>query len=88
VLLTIVHLPQTIKCVVEERFGCKVYNHYGMTGVGLGGVDCAAQLGYHLREADLYFEILDPTSGEVRPDGEYGEVVFTTLTRRGMPLIR
>jgi phenylacetate-CoA ligase len=60
-----------------------------MTEMGLGGgVDCAAGRGYHLREADLYFEIIDPDTGAVQPDGEYGEVVFTTLTRRGMPLIR
>jgi phenylacetate-coenzyme A ligase PaaK-like adenylate-forming protein len=56
-------------------------------GLG-GGVDCKARRGYHLREVDLYFEIIDPISGEALPDDEYGEVVFTTLTRRGMPLIR
>jgi phenylacetate-CoA ligase len=89
VLLTTDHVPHAIKHVVEERFECKVYNHYGMTEMGLGGgVDCEAQQGYHLREADLYFEIIDPNTGEVLPDGECGEVVFTTLTRRGMPLIR
>jgi phenylacetate-coenzyme A ligase PaaK-like adenylate-forming protein len=44
--------------------------------------------GYHLREADLYFEIVDPVEGRPIPDGETGEVVFTTLTRSGMPLIR
>jgi phenylacetate-coenzyme A ligase PaaK-like adenylate-forming protein len=60
-----------------------------MTETGLGGgVDCRSHGGYHLREADLYFEIIDPDTGEAVPDGEYGEVVFTTLTRRGMPLIR
>jgi len=60
-----------------------------MTEMGLGGgVDCEARCGYHLREADMLFEIIDPVSGECLPDGEYGEVVFTTLTRRGMPLIR
>jgi len=51
-------------------------------------VDCEAHMGYHLREADLYFEIVDPLTGEVLPDGELGEVVFTTLNRTGMPLIR
>jgi phenylacetate-coenzyme A ligase PaaK-like adenylate-forming protein len=89
VLLTTDHVSQAIKRVVEERFACKVYNHYGMTEMGLGGgVECEARRGYHLREADLLFEIVDPNTGEVQPDGEYGEVVFTTLTRRGMPLIR
>ena len=60
-----------------------------MTEMGLGGgVQCSARQGYHLREADLYFEIVDPHSGEPLPEGELGEVVFTTLTREGMPLIR
>ena len=89
VLLTTDHVPNAIKHAVEERFACQVYNHYGMTEMGLGGgVECEARRGYHLREADLLFEIVDPNTGEVLPDGEYGEVVFTTLTRRGMPLIR
>jgi phenylacetate-coenzyme A ligase PaaK-like adenylate-forming protein len=89
VLLTTDHVPQAIKRVIEERFACQVYNHYGMTEMGLGGgVDCEARRGYHLREADLLFEIIDPKTGGVLPDGECGEVVFTTLTRRGMPLIR
>jgi phenylacetate-CoA ligase len=89
VLLTTDHVPNAIKHVVEGRFACRVYNHYGVTEMGLGGgVDCEARRGYHLREADMLFEIVDPNTGEVLPDGEYGEVVFTTLTRRGMPLIR
>ncbi|MCQ3929802.1 MAG: phenylacetate--CoA ligase family protein [Chloroflexi bacterium] len=89
VLLTTDHVPNTIKYAVEEAFDCTVYNHYGMTEMGLGGgVECEARLGYHLREADLYVEVIDPMTGRVLPDGEYGEVVFTTLTRRGMPLIR
>ncbi len=89
VLLSTDHVPQAVKRVIEQKFDCEVYNHYGMTEMGLGGgVDCEARRGYHLREADLLFEIIDPVSGERVPDGEYGEVVFTTLTRRGMPLIR
>jgi phenylacetate-CoA ligase len=89
VLLTTDHVPNVIKQVVEERFACEVYNHYGMTEMGLGGgVDCAARRGYHLREADMLFEIIDPNTSEVLPEGESGELVFTTLTRRGMPLIR
>jgi phenylacetate-coenzyme A ligase PaaK-like adenylate-forming protein len=60
-----------------------------MTEMGLGGgVFCEALNGYHLREADMLFEIVDPITGRSLPDGEFGEVVFTTLTRKGMPLIR
>ena len=57
------------------------------TGLG-GGVGCEAREGYHLREADLYFEVVDPISGRPLPDGQPGEIAFTTLTRQAMPLIR
>ena len=89
VLLSTDHVPDAIRRAIETAFGCVVYNHYGMTEMGLGGgVECEARRGYHLREADLLFEVVDPTTGQVQPDGEPGEVVLTTLTRRGMPLVR
>ena len=89
VLLSTDHVPQAIVKAIETAWSCRVYNHYGMTEMGLGGgVDCVARRGYHLREADLLFEVVDPITGAVLPDGEQGEVVFTTLTRVGMPLIR
>jgi phenylacetate-CoA ligase len=88
-LLTMDHVPQAIVRAVEASWGCRVYNHYGMTEMGLGGgVECQARWGYHFREADLYMEVIDPITGRTVPEGEYGEVVFTTLTRSGMPLIR
>jgi phenylacetate-coenzyme A ligase PaaK-like adenylate-forming protein len=60
-----------------------------MTEMGLGGgVDCTAHAGYHMRESELLIEVINPASGEPVAEGETGEVVFTTLTRRGMPLIR
>ncbi|MCT4594157.1 MAG: AMP-binding protein [Anaeromicrobium sp.] len=89
VLLSTDYAPKAVINQVERFFKCKVYDHYGMTEMGLGaGVQCDALEGFHLREADLYFEIINPVTREVVPKGEYGEVVFTTLTRRGMPLIR
>lgn len=89
VLLSTDYVPQAICRALEEKWGCKVYNHYGMTEMGLGcGVQCSALSGYHLREVDLYLEIVDPQTGRSLPEGEPGEIVFTTLTRRGMPLIR
>jgi phenylacetate-CoA ligase len=89
VLLSTDHVPASLARAVERAWGCRVFNHYGMTEMGLGGgVQCEARGGYHLREADLYVEIVDPDSGRPRPDGHEGEVVFTTLTRNGMPLIR
>ncbi|MFA5055882.1 MAG: DVU_1553 family AMP-dependent CoA ligase [Dehalococcoidia bacterium] len=89
VLLTTDHVPDSISRAVEDAWGCKVFNHYGTTEMGLGGgVQCAARSCYHMREADLYFEIIDPGTGRPLPEGETGEIVFTTLTRQGMPLIR
>jgi phenylacetate-CoA ligase len=89
VLLSADHAPSAIIRELRRVWGCPVFNHYGTTEMGLGGgVECEALSGYHLREADLYFEIVDPDSGRPEPPGTVGEVVFTTLTRSGMPLIR
>ncbi len=89
VLFATDHVPDPIRAELEQMWDCQTYDHYGMTEMGLGGgVECAARRGYHLREADLLFEIVDPHTGEPQPEGDYGEIVFTTLTRRGMPLIR
>ena len=68
---------------------CEVHDHYGMTEMGLGGgVDCIAHAGYHMREAELLLEVVDPASGAPLPEGCFGEVVLSTLLRRGLPLIR
>jgi phenylacetate-coenzyme A ligase PaaK-like adenylate-forming protein len=89
VLLSTDYVPRAIAKTLEEVWGCRVFNHYGMTEMGLGGgVECEALVGYHLREADLHFEVVDHETGEACPDGIIGEVVFTTLTRQAMPLIR
>ncbi len=89
VLLTADYVPPAILREIQRIWGCEPFEHYGMTEMGLGGgVECHAHEGYHVREADLYLEIVDPGNGRQLPDGESGEVVVTTLTRRGMPLIR
>jgi phenylacetate-CoA ligase len=89
VLLSTDYVPDAIARTLEATWGCRVFNHYGMTETGLGGgVECDALDGYHLREADLYFEIIDHETGDPCPDGVTGEAVFTTLTRRATPLIR
>lgn len=75
--------------IIENNWNAEVFEHYGMTETGLGGaMACSAHKGYHPREADLFFEIIDPVTGEILPEGQWGEIVFTTLTRKGMPLIR
>jgi len=89
VLLSTDRVPYAVARAIEDIWGCDVYNHYGTTEMGLGGgVDCRARSGYHIREADLLFEVVDPVTGRPAAEGEQGEVVFTTLTRQAMPLIR
>ena len=89
VILSADYVPQSITQAIESAWGCRVFNHYGMTEMGYaGGVECHGGGGYHFREADMYLEIIDPESGRPVNTGEMGEVVFTTLTRKGMPLIR
>lgn len=83
------YVPEMMARELKRIWDCELYQHYGMTETGLGAaIDCQAHMGYHMREADLLFEIIDPLTGLVLPDGQYGEVVFTTLTRKGMPLLR
>lgn len=89
VLLCSDYVPDSLSGQLADLLGCEIFTHYGTVETGLGGgVDCAAHSGIHLREADLLFEIIDPKSTEPLADGEWGEIVFTTLCRNGMPLLR
>ena len=89
VLLSADFVSPACREAIKSAWGAEVFEHYGMTEMGLGcAVSCEHQRGYHIREADILIEIIDPETGRVLPDGEYGEVVFTTLTRCAMPLIR
>jgi phenylacetate-CoA ligase len=89
VLLSTDYVPRAIAETLEKIWGCRVFTHYGMTETGFGGgVECDALDGYHLREGDLFFEVVDHETGKPCPEGVMGEVVVTTLTRQGMPLIR
>lgn len=73
---------------LEKLLGSKLYPHYGSRECGLGGgVTCPAFEGMHLRENHIYPEIIDE-NGRVLPEGEYGELVITTLGMEAMPLIR
>ncbi len=81
-------LDKTMREGLRGLWGAEVFDHYGMTETGLGGaVECEAHEGMHIRENDLYFETLDD-KGRPLPHGHEGELVVTTLTRRGMPFIR
>ena len=76
---------------IEKRLHIECFDIYGMTetgGIGTTGQDCMAHNGIHVWEDQYITEIIDPVTGEVLPDGEYGEVVFTSLNREAMPIIR
>jgi phenylacetate-CoA ligase len=87
--LTSNYLADSMRANLRSAWNCEVFTHYGLTEMGLGvAVECPAHNGYHLNEIDLLAEIIDPETGQVLPDGEEGELVFTTLAREAMPLIR
>jgi len=76
---------------IEERLGVTGVDIYGLSEIiGPGvSVECAeAQDGLHVQEDHFYPEVIDPDTGDVLPPGEEGELVLTTLTKRGMPLLR
>jgi phenylacetate-CoA ligase len=75
---------------IENRYGMKAYDIYGLTEIIGPGVsfECEAQEGLHINEDLFYPEIIDPETGKVLPPGEKGELVFTTLTKEGTPLLR
>ena len=76
---------------VESRLGITAFDIYGMTetgGVGTTGMDCEARCGIHVWEDQYLTEIVDPATGAPLPDGAVGEVIFTSLTRQAIPVIR
>lgn len=75
---------------IREELGIELYDIYGLTeiyGPGIG-VNCKYDTGMHIFDDYLYTEIIDPETGKVLPDGEWGEIVITTLVKEGAPLIR
>ena len=75
---------------IHEELGIELYDIYGLTeiyGPGIG-VNCKYDTGMHIFDDYLYTEIIDPETGKVLPDGEWGEIVITTLVKEGAPLIR
>lgn len=76
---------------IEERFAIDAVDIYGLSEVMGPGVaqECVeTKDGLHIWEDHFYPEIVDPFTGEVLPDGEEGELVFTSLTKEAMPVIR
>ncbi len=75
---------------IESEMNVDTYDIIGMTesgGVGMG-IDCGAKSGIHVWEDHYVVEIIDPETKEVVKDGVEGEMVITTLTREGLPLLR
>ena len=75
---------------IQDRLGLKGYNLYGLSEV-MGpcvSYECKCQHGSHICEDHFYPEIINPTTLEVLPRGQHGELVFTTLTKEGMPVLR
>lgn len=75
---------------IADELGVRLYDIYGLTeiyGPGIG-ISCDEECGMHYWDDYVYFEIIDPKTGELVPDGEIGELVITTLRKEGAPLIR
>lgn len=75
---------------IKRELGIQIYDIYGLTEVyGPGiGISCDHECGMHYWDDFFYLEIIDPATGENVPDGEFGEIVITTLVKEGAPLIR
>ena len=75
---------------IEAGLGLKAYDIYGLSEILGPGVSCECeyQCGMHVWEDNFIPEIIDPDTGEVLPEGEQGELVFTTITKEGFPVIR
>lgn len=75
---------------IEKSLGIKAYDIYGLTETSGPGVsfECCEQTGMHINEDHFIPEIINPETGEVLPDGEVGELVFTSITKEAFPLLR
>ncbi len=75
---------------IENKLGIKAYDIYGLTEICGPGVsyECSEQKGMHINEDHFIAEIIDPDTGEVLPEGEKGELVFTCITKEAFPVIR
>ena len=75
---------------IEKALGIKAYDIYGLTEISGPGVafECEEQAGMHINEDYFIVEVIDPKTGEVLPEGEKGELVFTSFAKEAFPLIR
>src|SRR5262249_26127508 len=81
----------SLRTEIEDAFGMDAVDIYGLSevmGPGVANECVETKDGLHVWEDHFYPEIIDPASGKVLPDGERGELVFTSLTKEGMPVVR
>jgi len=81
---------ERMRSAIESRLNIRAIDIYGLSEIIGPGVasECEAQNGLHINEDHFYPEIINPLTGEVLPHGEKGELVLTTITKEGMPMIR
>lgn len=81
---------ESMRKEIEEKLGIKAYDIYGLSEILGPGVSCECeyQCGMHVWEDHFIAEIIDPETLEVLPEGSTGELVFTTITKEGFPVIR
>jgi phenylacetate-CoA ligase len=81
---------ESMRREIQEKLGLKAFDIYGLTEIIGPGVamECECQDGLHVNEDHFYPEIVDPATGRVLPDGQKGELVITTLTKDGTPVLR
>ena len=81
---------EEMRKTIEQSLGIKAFDIYGLTETSGPGVafECSEQTGMHINEDNFIPEIIDPDTGEVLPDGEVGELVFTSITKEAFPLLR
>ncbi len=80
-----------MRAKIQEGLGIEAFDIYGMTetgGVGTTGMDCPYHCGIHVWEDQYIAEIIDPVTRKPVEDGQQGEVVFTSLNREAIPIIR
>ncbi len=81
---------ESMRNEIEEKLKIKTIDIYGLSEVIGPGVaaECKCQTGLHINEDHFIPEIIDPTTGKLLPEGKEGELVFTTITKEGLPLLR
>ena len=81
---------EEMRKTIEENLGIRAHDIYGLTEISGPGVsfECEYQEGMHIQEDHFIPEIINPVTGEVLPDGEVGELVFTSITKKAYPLLR